>query len=90
MEITEVENVRGRVETMTMFKTHAPEKFNNATLLGVFEAGSDEWHNARKDSIGGLGDVAQKWGQKFAEAKDASDISKAEMVLQSSWEKQQN
>ena len=42
------------------------------------------------EAIGGLGDVAQKWGQKFAEAKDASDISKAEMVLQSSWEKQQN
>jgi putative phage-type endonuclease len=38
---------------MSMFKTHAPDKFNNATLLGVFEAGSDEWHNARKDSIGG-------------------------------------
>lgn len=42
------------------------------------------------EAIGGLGDVAQKWGQKFAEAKDAADISKAEMVLQSSWEKQQN
>lgn len=42
------------------------------------------------DAIGGIGNVAQKWGQKFAEAKDAADISKAEMVLQSSWEKQQN
>lgn len=36
-----------------MFKTHAPEKFNNATLLGVFDAGSPEWHNARANSIGG-------------------------------------
>ena len=36
-----------------MFKTHAPEKFNEATLLGVFEAGTPEWHEARKGSIGG-------------------------------------
>ncbi len=41
------------------------------------------------EAIGGLGDVAQKWGQKFAEAKDASDISRAETILQSAWEKQQ-
>ena len=41
-------------------------------------------------AIGGLGDVAAKWGQKFAEAKDAADASRAEMVLQEQWEKQQN
>jgi hypothetical protein len=41
------------------------------------------------EAIGGLGDVAQKWGQKFSEAKDASDISRAETILQSAWEKQQ-
>lgn len=41
------------------------------------------------EAIGGLGDVAQKWGQKFAEAKDAADISRAETILQSAWEKQQ-
>lgn len=42
------------------------------------------------ESIGGLGDVAQKWGQKFAEAKDAADISRAETILQAAWDKQQN
>jgi ribosomal protein S20 len=42
------------------------------------------------DSIGGLGDVAAKWGQKFAEAKDSADISRAETLLQAAWEKQQN
>ncbi len=33
------------------------------------------------DSIGGLGDVAMKWGQKFAEAKDYADINRAETLL---------
>lgn len=32
---------------------HAPQQFGNATLLGVFEPNSPEWHNARKNSIGG-------------------------------------
>jgi len=33
------------------------------------------------DSIGGLGDVAMKWGEKFAEAKDYADINRAETLL---------
>lgn len=33
------------------------------------------------DSIGGLGDVAMKWGQKFAAAKDDADLTRAETVL---------
>lgn len=33
------------------------------------------------DSIGGLGDVATKWGEKFAEAKDYADINRAETLL---------
>lgn len=36
-----------------MMKTHAPEQFGNATLLGVFETGTEEWHKARNMSIGG-------------------------------------
>lgn len=36
-----------------MFEIYAPEKINNAVLLGIFEADSPEWHEARKDSIGG-------------------------------------
>ena len=36
-----------------MFEIHAPEKFGNAKLLGLFEAGTSEWHEARADSIGG-------------------------------------
>ena len=36
-----------------MFDLYTPEKINNAKLLGVFEANSEEWHAARKDSIGG-------------------------------------
>lgn len=36
-----------------MFELHAPDKFNNAKLVGVFEAGTSEWHEAREDSIGG-------------------------------------
>jgi putative phage-type endonuclease len=31
----------------------APETFNEAELVGSFEAGSDEWHNARAQGIGG-------------------------------------
>lgn len=33
------------------------------------------------DSIGGLGDVAMKWGQKFAAAKDDADLTRGETVL---------
>ena len=33
------------------------------------------------DSIGGLGDVAMKWGEKFAEAKDDADLTRGETVL---------
>ena len=32
---------------------HAPEDFNGAKLLGVFESGTSEWHEARADGIGG-------------------------------------
>lgn len=31
----------------------APETFNDAELVGSFEAGSEEWHNARAQGIGG-------------------------------------
>jgi hypothetical protein len=33
------------------------------------------------DSIGGLGDVAMKWGEKFAVAKDDADITRGETIL---------
>jgi putative phage-type endonuclease len=32
---------------------HAPEDFNGAKLLGVFESGTSEWHEARAEGIGG-------------------------------------
>ena len=32
---------------------HAPETFNGAKLLGVFESGTSDWHEARADGIGG-------------------------------------
>jgi putative phage-type endonuclease len=32
---------------------HAPLEFNGAKLVGMYEAGSDEWHEARKFSLGG-------------------------------------
>ena len=32
---------------------HAPADFNGAKLVGVFEAGTSEWHEARADSLGG-------------------------------------
>lgn len=34
-------------------KQHAPQTFNKAKLLGTFENGSPEWHQAREGSIGG-------------------------------------
>lgn len=40
-------------------------------------------------AIDGLGDVAMKWGEKFAEAKDSADISRAETILESAFQKQQ-
>lgn len=40
------------------------------------------------DSIGGLGDVALKWGEKFAEAKDYADINRAETLLAVATQKQ--
>jgi len=32
---------------------HAPQEFNGAKLVGVFESGTSEWHEARAYSIGG-------------------------------------
>jgi putative phage-type endonuclease len=32
---------------------YAPKQLGNATLLGVFDAGTPEWHEARQNSIGG-------------------------------------
>lgn len=34
-------------------KVHAPQEFNGAKLVGVFESGTSEWHEARAYSIGG-------------------------------------
>ena len=34
-------------------ETYAPEEFNGAKLVGVFENGTSEWHEARAYSIGG-------------------------------------
>jgi putative phage-type endonuclease len=34
-------------------KMHAPTKFNNAELIGVFDSGSDDWHKARRNAVGG-------------------------------------
>jgi hypothetical protein len=42
------------------------------------------------DSIGGLGDVAMKWGQKFAAAKDDADLTRGETVLAEFKQKQLN
>jgi hypothetical protein len=40
------------------------------------------------DSIDGIGDVAMKWGEKFAEAKDYADINRAETLLAVATQKQ--
>lgn len=32
---------------------HAPKEFNGAELVGVFDSGSEEWHDARTMGIGG-------------------------------------
>lgn len=34
-------------------KLHAPKVFNGAKLVGVFESGTSEWHEARADGLGG-------------------------------------
>ena len=34
-------------------KQHAPQTFNDAKLVGVFENGTSEWHEARVDGLGG-------------------------------------
>jgi putative phage-type endonuclease len=34
-------------------QSYAPENFNGAKLLGVFESGTPEWHEVRADGIGG-------------------------------------
>ena len=40
------------------------------------------------DSIGGLGDVSMKWGEKIAEANDYADINRAETLLAVATQKQ--
>jgi putative phage-type endonuclease len=37
----------------TNFPYHTPDKFNEAELVGVFETGTSEWHEAREDGLGG-------------------------------------
>lgn len=34
-------------------RLHAPKTFNQAKLLGTFESGSQDWHEARSEGIGG-------------------------------------
>ena len=34
-------------------KVHAPQEFNGAKLVGVFESGTSDWHEARAYSLGG-------------------------------------
>jgi len=59
--------------TMTdglMITTFAPESFNDATLVGVFDSGSAEWHEARKSGVGGseIGTICglNPWESAFA------------------------
>lgn len=40
------------------------------------------------DAIGGIGNVAMEWSQKFAKAKDDADISRAQTILESTRQKQ--
>jgi len=52
------------------FRTFAPEEFNDAQLVGLFEPDSEEWHEARKSGIGGsdIGTVLglNPWDSAFA------------------------
>ena len=52
------------------FTTFAPEEFNDATLVGVFEDGSEEWLAARRQGIGGseIGTICglNPWESAFA------------------------
>ena len=52
------------------FRTFAPEEFNDAELVGVFEPDSEDWHEARKSGIGGsdIGTVLglNPWDSAFA------------------------
>lgn len=34
-------------------ETYAPQEFNGAKLVGVFDSGTSDWHEARADSLGG-------------------------------------
>lgn len=42
------------------------------------------------DAVQGIGNVALQWSQKFAEAKDTADLARADTIMRSVWEKQQN
>lgn len=52
------------------FTTFAPEEFNDARLLGVFEGGSEEWLEARTQGVGGsdIGTICglNPWESAFA------------------------
>jgi putative phage-type endonuclease len=51
-------------------QVYAPETINGAKLVGVFESGSEDWHNARSYSLGGseMGTVLglNPWESPFA------------------------
>lgn len=56
-------------EPQTM-KTFAPSELNDAELVGVFDSGSDEWHEVRASGIGGsdIGTIVglNPWDSAFA------------------------
>ena len=68
-------------------ETHAPETFNGAKLVGVFENGSDDWHAARKDSIGGseVGTILGLNPYESAYALWAKKTGKIPSQIQENW-----
>lgn len=68
-------------------KQHAPETFNGAKLIGSFEAGSPQWHEARKNAIGGseIGTILGLNQYESAYALMAKKLGKIETPKLDNW-----
>lgn len=66
---------------------YAPEVFNGAKLVGVFDNGSDDWHAARADGIGGseVGTILGLNPYESAYALWAKKTGKIPSQIQENW-----
>lgn len=71
------------------FNLGAKSMLDQTLALDAFSKEDAAWGKVA-NSIQTLGNVAGEWGNKMAQAKDTADLARAETLMRSAFEKQQN